>query len=135
MIMLRPDEEVHDHIRYLIFKGHVVPIFKSFEDGLWRDQFGTIIALRDDTATLDLSDRCGIGVFSLSESHELTAYCRPHDYAYSSPAYQVFHTRRQADEYLRDLIAENKKWWWLANPFYWLSRLFGGRAWEHEATR
>lgn len=122
-------------IKYLVFRGSIVPIFKSEVDFLWRDQIGTIFALRDNSATLDHIDRCGIGIWSLPTDHELTAYCTPHDYIYDSPAYQVFHTRREADAFLAFLIAQNKKYWYLVKPFYWLSRLLGGPAWEHKPTR
>lgn len=92
------------------------------------------MALTDDAASVDPVNRCGIGIFSLSEDHPLTAACQPHDYAYSSPAYQLFHTREEADEMLEKLASQINGWSFLAKPFKWISRLFGASKWENNST-
>lgn len=118
-----------------------VPKLGSFklvkgDDGLWRSEDGAVWALADYSASVDPVDRCGVGIFSLSSDNPLTGECRYHDYAYSSAAYQAFHTRSQADEYLESLIKqEPTAWSILAKPFYWLSRVFGAALWENQTTR
>ena len=120
---------------YIVFKGEIVHIGRG-NDGFYRDATGTIYALRDDEDVADVIDRCGIGWASLPVRNPLNPGCRVHDYAYTSSAYQAFHTRKEADEYLRRLIAETpSKWSVLAWPFYWLSRIFGGKYWENKKTR
>lgn len=121
--------------KYIVFKGVTVEL--KFINGLWRAPDGCIFALADDKAVVDTIDRCGIGIFSLPAKHPLTAACKVHDYMYSSPAYQLFNSRRTADEYLRRLINEvgEGHWYgWLADPFYWISRTLGARFWENKLT-
>lgn len=118
--------------RFLVAGTQVVQIFKM-PDGYWRDVWGTIFALRDDASSVDSVDRCGVGAFSLPS--DVPVDCAPHDYAYSSPAYQAFHTRKEADEYLRSLVRQAPGVWSLLSaPFYFISRIFGGKFWENEAT-
>ncbi len=128
-------KEVLEQRKYIIFKGVTVEL--KYINGLWRGPDGCIFALRDDTATVDMIDRCGIGIFSLPATHPLTAACRVHDYMYSSPAYQLFNTREKADSILRQMISEigEGHWYrWLADPFYWISRAVGTRFWENKLT-
>lgn len=112
--------------KYVLFKNKAVRIEK-FMDGLWRDCSGTIWALADDTASVDPRTRCGIGVFSLPEG---VGECRGHDFAFSSPYYQLAHTRLEADQMLRRMNPGL-----LGKIFYRLSRLFGGKFWENKETR
>lgn len=116
--------------KYIVAKGEVFTLTYSLVDNLWRAEDGTIFALRDDKASVDGVDRCGVWFFSLPEHHPLTASCIPHEMAYSSPSFQLFHTRKEADEMLFNLIKQNKKYKWLAWPFYFLARTFGGWFWE-----
>lgn len=121
-------------VQYIIFRGEVVTLVRG-EDDLWRDSLGTVFALRDDTGTADIVTRCGVGLFSLSPKHPLTAACQPHDYMYSSPAFQKFHSRWEADKYLAFLVRQVPWWRWLAQPFFDLAHLFGGRYWENRDTK
>lgn len=107
------------------------------EKGLWVSSDGTIWALRRDSGSKDDVDRCGIEPFALPLDSPLTPLCRVHDYMYESPAYQMFHTRKQADKELMRLIGASDVgsfWKLFKRPFYWLSRQFGRNAWENEST-
>lgn len=108
-------------------------------DNLWRDQYGVIYALSDDENTVDVIDRCGIGLLSLPEDHPANVGCKPHDYKYSSPAFQKFHVRSEADEDLeKDLsLLGYPIFGWFAKQ---ISRVFGGlrgkaKLWENDETR
>jgi len=128
---------VPDCTKYIHFRGRVIAIRKCL-DGLWRSMDGTIWGFTEDTAVVDPVSRCGVGIFSLAAEHELTSGCQPHDYAYSSPAYQLFHTRKEADEMLLNninLIGKSKWYSVFAKPFYYFSRWFGGKYWENNKTR
>lgn len=118
--------------RYLVYKGSVFEVTKR-DDGLWYDQFGTVIALAEDKNSVDPIDRCGVGILSLPADSSLTDACRPHDYAYSSDAYQAFHYRQDADEMLDHLVAI------LGHPqlgelFEYLAHEFGASKWENKRT-
>ena len=101
--------------------------------GRWFSFDGVEFALSDDASSVDPIDRCGIGRFSLPTSVPIN--CAPHDFAYSSPTYQVFHTRKEADEMLESLTEQAPGLWnLLAKPFYWISRQFGAIRWEDPKT-
>lgn len=124
-------------IKYLSFRGKLIEIQKC-EDGLWRDELGCVYALTEDTATVDPINRCGVGIFSLKPTHPLTDACKAHDYAYSCPVYQLFHTREEADQMLEhhvELIGEGHWYDILAKPFYWITRVFGWLFWENKDTQ
>jgi len=124
-------------VKFIAFKTGMIKITLS-DDMLWRSEDGTIWALADDTASVDSTVRCGVGLLSLPEDSPLTPGCKVHDYLYSSPAYQLFHTRAEADRYLRrqiKLISGNRWYRVFAEPFKWLSEKFGGRYWENDKTR
>lgn len=128
--------------KFIVYSGNTVRLVKG-ADGLWRADNGTIFALTDNSASVDSVDRCGISIFSLPADLSITDACKAHDYAYSSPAYQLFHTRAEADEMLRrniELLGEGKWYSILATPFYYLARIFGGfggklKLWENKKTR
>lgn len=109
------------------------------EDGLWRDEEGTIIALPEKTSSVDDKVRCGVGVASLPEDHWATDACRPHDYKTSSPAYQAFHNRSEAeDDFDRDLgILAERSWGRriVAVALSTISRLSSWDFWENKKTR
>lgn len=107
-------------------------------NGLWRDRHGVIWALQDDHASLDLNQVCGVFPFSLPNWHifrQLNDICAKHDYMYSTPAFQYFHTRKDADEYLQMLLEQDKYLSWLGRPFKWVCRIFGGRFWDRKESR
>lgn len=116
----------------------VVEIRLSEEDGLWRDLDGVIFALRREGGAIDPIDQCGIAPFAIpvwAVPDSINAACRVHDFMYESPAYQAFHTRSEADEYLAYLAGQSSGFWSvLKHPFKWLSRQFGKRAWENQST-
>lgn len=124
--------------KYFNFKGTTYVISKH-EDGLWRDAWGCIYALAEDENSVDNIDRCGIGFLSLPINHPANAGCSPHDYKYSSPAYQLFHTRAEADA---DLERDETLLGFpvLGKVFRFLAKTFGGfkgklRLWENDKTR
>lgn len=123
--------------KYISFKNTLIEL-RYLDDGFWHSCDGTIFALADDSATLDPINRCGIGILSFNTDFPLTIDCRVHDYMYSSPAFQLFHTRSEADTWLQNLVIQTGEGHWykiLAKPFRFLANLFGGRAWENEKTR
>lgn len=124
--------------RTLTYRGHGFTV-KKHRDGLWRFDDGTIADIEEDAKSVDKKVRCGIGYFSLDEDHDLTDACRPHDHAYSSPAYQALHTRKEADDYLKRLVklvyrSNKTKGSGIGSIFRWLSRTFGESLWENEST-
>ena len=122
--------------RWVAFKGSSIRLIKG-PDGLWRDDDGTVWAYAEG-GQADTSDNCGVGVFSLPNGNPLNHVCRFHDFQYSSPGFQAFHTREESDAYLESLIEQDKTagaWRLLAKPFYFLCRLFGGPLWENDKTR
>lgn len=128
-------------LKYVVFRGEIHPIFLSPEDNLWRSWDGTVFGLTD-TGDFTVTDpRVGVGIFSFPRRFPLTKYAKIHDYTYSSPAYQAFHTRLAADRMLRDMIALEPTWYRVfAKPFYRIVRVFGGlrgklKLWENPKTR
>lgn len=120
--------------KYIVLPGKVVKLCYN-ERGLWQDNLGTIWALRDGKASVDSKDRAGVGIFSIDDP-ELNRLTKSHDYMYSSPAYQFFHSREEADTHLKNQLKQASSWKKiLAKPFYCISRVFGGLFWENERTR
>jgi hypothetical protein len=125
-------------VKYFNFKGQTIEV-RRLPDGLWYDQWGCVYALRDDTFTMDKTDRAGIWPFVLPIplEHPVNEAARPHDFKYSCPAYQAFHTRLEADRDLRrdqKLMNKGSLWRIVAEPFFLLSRWFGKSAWENDKT-
>lgn len=100
-----------------------------YEDGLWRDEHGTIYAIPDET--FDAEDaRCGVGVFSLPKESTLNRACRTHDSAYTNETIQKFYSRKEIDrKLLSDLktIGANSL---AALGMYKIVRLLGRFFWE-----
>lgn len=111
-------------------------IIMKGEDGLWRDQTGCVYALPDAASSLDKEVRAGIGPFSMPEGSPVNDVAKAHDTAYSTPAYQAFHTRKEADLKLYNDIAAMPTWHkHLALPFYAIVRSLGWLFWENPKTR
>lgn len=119
--------------KFIVSKGRVITL-TQLEDGLWVDPQGTVWAYQESTASVDDVDRCGIGIFSFDHSNPLNIYCKIHDYAYSSPAYQAFHTRKEADKQLENMV-RSAGYPITSKIFYWITRLLGGFFWERDETR
>lgn len=124
--------------RYIPLKDGVIVLTQN-EDGLWCDETGCIYAVREDSAMTDKVDRIGVWPFVFPFKTRLDDIYKVHDYLYSCPAYQFFHTREEADAWAREWHEAWTKTSWplrlLAQPFYFLMRTFGGRYWENEKTR
>lgn len=119
---------------YTVFRGKVIELSLG-ADGLYRDQDGTVFALRDDSASFDLIDECGVAPFTIKADEIVNDACKNHDWKYSSPAYQRYHTRNEADQGLRDAIAADKSLWrFVAWPFFFISRMLGSDLWEDKKT-
>lgn len=122
--------------QYVIFRGEVITLTLG-PDNLWRSPDETVWAFRDSAAAVDNHDTCGVGFISLPDwefFREVNDSCKPHDYAYSSPAYQAFHTRDEADVYLGRLL-ELQHHPILGEVFSELAKLFGVGLWENQSTR
>lgn len=99
-------------------------------DGLWRDEYSTIWALPDADNVVDESNVCGVGLFSLPESFKGTRACKVHDYAYSSPAYQRFKTRKYTDTKMLKDLRDNGVHPVVAKAMWVTARIFGIFFWE-----
>ena len=122
--------------RYIIFHGRSIPITKD-DDGLWRDPQGTIFAFGEASASSDSVVRCGVGpIFSLSPNYWMTPACAVHDYAYTSIAWQTFHSREQTDALLEKLGDEIPGHVASITPevFEMLARIFGSSFWDVNQT-
>lgn len=122
--------------KYIVLAKTVVTLTENAM-GLYEDAAGCVWALRDDSQTLDAVERCGIAPFALPSwgmFQQLNEMCKAHDFAYSCPAYQAFHTREDADQYLGTLISRG------GYPvtgiiFEQIAHQLGGFAWENSKTR
>lgn len=105
----------------------------------WMDSLGTIWASAESSNSSDDIDRCGVCWFSLSPKHKFTPACKVHDFSYSSPVYQAFHSRKEADIHLKkqlEILSGNKlSYKLLINPFYFITRIFGRFFWENKNNR
>lgn len=114
-------------------------VLLKYPDGLWRDAHGTIYALPEDSWSVDKTTRAGVGIFSLPEDHPLSQASGPHDYAFTSPTYQAFHTRIEADlMQLKNIALLTNKKNWRTRLQLWaikmLLKRFSDGYWENEAT-
>lgn len=128
---------MNDVQRFFHFRGEVYPVHKS-PDGFWRDEFGCIYALVDDAFVVDKRIRAGVGPFSFPEGHPANEPAKPHDFKYSCPVYQAFHSRAEADADLyRDFNLLGKGTWWgqMTPVWYGISRILGWMFWENEKTK
>jgi hypothetical protein len=130
-------QRAFENVRFVVAGKKIYRLSRD-ENGLWRDKHGVIWALRSDSASVDDYQGCGVHLAALPDWHifrNLNEICARHDYMYSSPAFQFFYTRKDADEYLEALINQAEYFSVVAKPFKWLSRIFGGRFWESNKTR
>lgn len=116
-------------------RGYVI---KKHKDGLWRFEDGTIADVEEDQLKKDKETRFGLGYFALSKKHKLTDAARPHDHAYSSPAWQALQPRSETDSYLKSLVQKvyrNRFGRVLGSVSREVCQVFGGALWENESTR
>lgn len=100
-----PDPVLIDNTKFIIANGKVYPVHHYKHDDLWRLEDGTVMAFANDEYYAHPEDNvCGVGVFKLNKDHWLNKACKPHDYMYSSPAFQYYHTRAEADYMLKKLV-------------------------------
>lgn len=121
--------------RYLVANGRTIQLTKNL-DGFWADSEGTLYAYYETANTRDPVNRCGVAPLALPTWPifvKMNDGCAPHDFAYSSPVYQAYHDRADADEYLESLLDQSGHpiFGWFAKV---ISRIFGGRFWENERT-
>lgn len=125
---------------FLFRMGEKVELTRG-EDNQWRDAEGTIYALVDRTYETDTETRLGVGIISLPEHWGITLAARYHDYAYSSPTYEMQHERSEADSDLeRNLYliakedAPDLAALLLSKSFHEAVRDFGSKFWDTTAT-
>lgn len=123
-------------IRYLKFKGEIIPLYWIQPKNWYEDKDGTPYAYAD--AGGDPVIRCGVGMLSFPVGSPLTEACAPHDFKYSSTVFQFYHSRAEADaDLLRDLekVSAGTAYRVFAKPFYYLARWFGGQYWENNKNK
>lgn len=126
-----------DQRRYLTFQGQIIELRRD-DRNLWVDPFGTVYAYAESDSVTDPVDACGVWPFRFPPGSPLDPGCKVHDFMYSSPAYQFFNTRAEADAYMLGLHTKATKQSWFkvfARPFHFIARWIGGRYWENEKTR
>ena len=129
-------KKVKSETQVIEFHGEKITLTKD-ADGIWRDSTWCAYALVDEDATLDKKTRAGVGIFSMPEGSPINddPAIAAHDYKYSSPAFQAFNTRKEADDALYQGISQMKTWHrHLALPFWAICRVFGGLFWENKKT-
>lgn len=121
-------------LRFIPFKGKTVTVAYC-ADGLWRSPDGCIFGYPNKD--YDPEDAvCGVWLLHMPEGDLMNELAAPHDYEYECPVYQLYHTRKEADEELLKRFKTAAGWRRvLAYPFYALVRLFGGILWENAETR
>lgn len=127
-----------ENIRYLLFKGEIIPLYLDLLRNLWIDKDGTTYAFAENANSTDPIARCGINMLSFPTGSPLDDACKAHDFKYSSPTYQFYHIRAEADAaLLRDLkqVSRGSLYYIFATPFYYIARLLGGKYWENKDTR
>lgn len=104
--------------------------------GFWSDDKGTLYAYKEASSTTDQEDRCGVWPLALPQwamFQKINEACVPHDFTYSSPVYQAFHTRTDADYYLDHLLTlEGHPL--LGDVFSDIAKLLGVPFWENAKT-
>lgn len=124
-----------ENMKYIVTIRFGAVVLTKHEDGFWYDDEGTIYAYKDGV-TADSVDRCGVAPIALPTwpfFQDVNDACAPHDFAYSSPVYQAFHTRKQADDMLAALLTAERHPI-LGSIFEDIARLLGAKYWENPST-
>lgn len=98
------------------------------------DEYGTLWALRSDIGSWDNVSRCGVFPFVFPQGTPIDDVCDVHDFMYSSPVFQHFHTRSEADDYLRT-GGKAVGMPITGRVFKLLSIKFGWMVWENKKTK
>lgn len=127
--------------KYIVFRRETIELTYDGPPYLWRDEHACIWGIGEDKAGIDKNNGCGVGVFRwyswLPWAKKLNEECAVHDWMYSCPAWQVFHTRSEADSYLKYLIkvgGAGDGSAQLAQTFKELARKLGSSLWENGET-
>lgn len=122
--------------KFIISNLEIIPLVQG-ADKYWRDPSGVIYALHDDASSVDYRNACGVGFFSLPDwpiFKSVNEICGVHDYMYSSPVFQAYHSRAEADLILEQLLAL-KDHPLVGSIFSEVSHLLGAPFWENPRTR
>lgn len=76
------------------------------EDRILCSKLGIKFACEDETMMVDLTDRPGVGFFSLSENHWSQRAAKVHDFETSCRAYQETHSRSEAEAHFTHLLEQ-----------------------------
>lgn len=127
--------------KYIVFRREIIELTYDGPPYFWRDEHACIWGFAETSSSVDNNSGCGVGILKwyswLPWAKKLNRACKPHDFIYSCPAWQAFHTRYEADSYLKYLIkvgAEGDGSHLLAQAFKQLSREFGDALWENKET-
>lgn len=124
--------------RYIHFSGKTIELTKN-ADGLWADSTGCIYGVREESAMTDKEDRIGVWPFVFPFKTRLDGIYKVHDYMYSCPAWQFFHTREESDAWAYEEHLRETEGFWplriLAQPFRYIIKNFGGQFWDNPKTR
>jgi hypothetical protein len=124
-------------VRYLAFKTGIIEVTRATNDRFY-DKDGCEYAFAEDANMVDKISRIGVWPFVFPQGTVLDAPAKVHDFMYSCPSYQAYHTREEADAYLRENELKATEGSWLrifVQPFYWITRVLGGRYWENKETK
>lgn len=113
------------------FKTHRIE--KHPVDNFWYDITGTIYAFAEVHPGDDPRIRCGAGFFSLPQSSSLNELCAPHDFQFSCPVWQAYHTESESNEALeqRMILANHPM---VGELFYQITDLLGPLYWDNKET-
>lgn len=120
--------------KYIITNNTTVELTRN-ADGFYQDDKGTIYAYNDGVST-DPKDVCGVAPLDLPSwpfFQTENDQCAKHDFMYTSPVYQAFHTRQEADTYLERML-DLSGHPLIGEIFSEIARLLGSPFWENEAT-
>jgi hypothetical protein len=99
---------------------------------------GTCFAAADETMMTDLTDRTGVGVFSLPEDHWSTPAGIVHDFETSCRIYEMTHTRSESEAHFKSLLdqlATTQGEQFVGSLLAFLSSTFSWGFWEIENTK
>lgn len=122
-------------IKYIITNKFGVTKLTRNSDNFYQDDKGTLYAYKDG-ATSDPVDRFGIWPFALPLwpiFQAINDAAKPHDFQYTAPVYQAFHTEEEANHNLDQRLAL------IGHPLLgaisdWATNQYGFHWWENLKT-